>query len=368
MRTGRLALNPFASVPRADAKSNPKRKRRALTEAELVKLLDTAIRRPLIEARTVRHGKNKGQPLAKVHDEVAKQLERIGRERALIYKTLVLTGLRKRELASLTIGQLHLEGRCPYLELHAADEKNRSGSQVPLRSDLAADLAQWIADLQLAHTSNPEGSARVICLPMNAAASNKLPADTPLFNVPAGLLRILDRDLKLAGIPKRDERGRTVDVHAMRHTFGTLLSKGGVAPRTAQAAMRHSTIDLTMNVYTDPKLLDVHGALDALPALPLVNKSPQPGSQADAATGTYGQRRLAPTLAPKTVESVQTRPNPDKQAVVANAANWRMNADVTSSAVKRKHPLSGTGNGCRLVERKGVEPSTSALRTQRSPN
>jgi len=32
--------------------------------------------------------------------------------------------------------------------------------------------------------------------------------------------------------------------------FGTLLR---VAPRTTQAAMRHSSIDLTMNVYTDPK-------------------------------------------------------------------------------------------------------------------
>ena len=37
----------------------------------------------------------------------------------------------------------------------------------------------------------------------------------------------------------------------------------------AQAAMRHSSIDLTMNVYTDPQLLDVAGALDALPELPL---------------------------------------------------------------------------------------------------
>lgn len=33
--------------------------------------------------------------------------------------------------------------------------------------------------------------------------------------------------------------------------------------------MRHSTIDLTMNVYTDPRLRDIHGALDVLPALPL---------------------------------------------------------------------------------------------------
>jgi len=73
----------------------------------------------------------------------------------------------------------------------------------------------------------------------------------PLFRVPAGLVKILNRDLKAADIPKQDERGRTVDVHALRHTFGTLLSKHGVAPRTAHAAMRHSTIDLTMNVYTD---------------------------------------------------------------------------------------------------------------------
>ena len=37
----------------------------------------------------------------------------------------------------------------------------------------------------------------------------------------------------------------------------------------AQAAMRHSSIDLTMNVYTDPRLLDVAGAMEALPDLPL---------------------------------------------------------------------------------------------------
>jgi integrase len=97
----------------------------------------------------------------------------------------------------------------------------------------------------------------------------RLPIDAPLFSVPEGLTRILERDLRAAGIPKRDERGRTVDVHALRHTFGTHLSKAGVPPRTAQAAMRHSTMNLTMNVYTDPQLLDVAGALESLPALPL---------------------------------------------------------------------------------------------------
>ena len=122
-----------------------------------------------------------------------------------------------------------------------------------------------------------------------------LPLDTPLFYVPSGLIRILNRDLKTAGIPKKDERGRTVDVHALRHTFGTHLSVGGVAPRTAQAAMRHSDIKLTMNVYTAPKLLDVHGALDVLPELPLGDNN---HADAQRATGTDGE--FAPGFAPKT--------------------------------------------------------------------
>ncbi len=31
--------------------------------------------------------------------------------------------------------------------------------------------------------------------------------------------------------------------------------------------MRHSSIDLTMNVYTDPRLLDVQGAVESLPQI-----------------------------------------------------------------------------------------------------
>ena len=52
----------------------------------------------------------------------------------------MLTGLRKTELASLTIGQLHLDGLYPFVELYGRDEKNRQGSQIALRGDLAADL------------------------------------------------------------------------------------------------------------------------------------------------------------------------------------------------------------------------------------
>ncbi|KKL10334.1 hypothetical protein LCGC14_2556870, partial [marine sediment metagenome] len=104
--------------------------------------------------------------------------------------------------------------------------------------------------------------------------------------------------LEAAEIPYRNGSGRVCDFHALRHTFGTLLSKAGVAPRTAQAAMRHSSIDLTMNVYTDPKLLDVAGAMEALPALPL-GDGRQTAANVLSATGTDDSSTspLAPMLA-----------------------------------------------------------------------
>jgi len=53
--------------------------------------------------------------------------------------------------------------------------------------------------------------------------------------------------------------------------------------------MRHSDIRLTMGVYTDPKLLDVAGALDVLPSLPLGGA----GADQARATGTdAGSRAL----------------------------------------------------------------------------
>jgi len=187
---------------------------------------------------------------------------------------------------------LELDGPVAYATLRAADEKNRQGAEIPLRSDLAADLARWVADKLKVAQNAAQCEGRAI--------PTTLAADTPLFDVPKGLVRILNRDLRLAGIPKRDERGRTIDVHALRHSFGTHLSKGGVPLRTAQAAMRHSDPSLTANVYTDPKLLDVAGALDVLPSLPLDD---EPDRARQRATGTYdpgksGPGALAPMLAP----------------------------------------------------------------------
>ncbi len=150
IETGRLVANPFAKVAKADENADSRRQRRALHEDELTRLLDVARRRPLEDRLTVYKGPRKGQRYANLRPEVRRHLDRLGQERASIYKTLVLTGLRKGELASITVGQVVLDADPPYLVLEAADEKNREGSTIPLRADLAADLRGWLADKALA--------------------------------------------------------------------------------------------------------------------------------------------------------------------------------------------------------------------------
>jgi integrase len=346
----RLTHNPLDGIPKANEKADQRRLRRAMVEDELVRLLAVAQERPLLEALTVRKGPRKGERYANVRPEVRERLELLGRERALIYKTLVLTGLRKGELESLTVVQLHLDDPVPFAALDAADEKNREGNQIPIRDDLAADLWQWLADKlwRLQEQARESGE------PIPA----RLPAHTSVFDVPDKLSKILNRDLRSAGIPKYDDRGRALDVHALRHTFGTLMSKGGIAPRTAQAAMRHSKIELTMSVYTDPRLLDVRGALDVLPALPLDGTR----QEAARATGTEGEAgKFAPEFAPTRCKLVQTETTVDKTGGGEDHASEPSGIDVSSSPVKGKHPLTTAVNGCLGVGAIGLEPMTPSV-------
>lgn len=348
VESNRLLSNPFALIAKANQAADPRRQRRAMTESELLQLLDVARRRPLLDAMTVRRGKRKGEATAELRPDTVARLETLGRERALIYKTLVLTGLRLNELRTLTVGQLHLDGPVPFVALDAADEKSRQGNSIPLRIDLAADLRQWLDFRRqrlygVATVAN--GGQRSATIPM--VTTREMPtAETTLFKVPTGMVRILDRDLKLATIPKRDERGRTLDMHALRHTFGTLLSKGGVAPRTAQAAMRHSTIDLTMNVYTDPKLLDVQGAVEALPSLPLGHYQCD-DRQLAVATGTDGgaDSRFAPGFAPTPGLLGQTETTRVTTALPSRGTTPARLFDATSDGVKRNDPLTTGVNG-----------------------
>jgi integrase len=161
----------------------------------------------------------------------------------------VSTGLRHKELRSLTLGQLFLDAQpTPYFELYANQSKSGKESRLPLRADVVEKIKR-----HLEHR-------------------NKQGYKALLFDNPPGI-RVFDADCQAAGIAKNDARGRVVDIHALRTTFGTHLAVAGVHPRVAQAAMRHSRIELTTNFYTDPALLDVNGAVNALPDFAEFNHS-----------------------------------------------------------------------------------------------
>ncbi|MFT5326656.1 MAG: integrase [Planctomycetaceae bacterium] len=316
VRTGRLAVSPFFDVPRANAKADQRRKRRALAETELDRLLHVARWRPLAEygretvrPETTEEAKRSNWSMAPItydtladavtlaherladNPEFSRKLDQRGRERALIYRTLVLTGLRRGELASLSVGSMELDAPTPFAVLAAGDEKNGQGSEIPLRADLVIELRAWIAEKRAGFTG-----------------SDKEFSHLPLCSVPASLLRALNRDLAAAGIPKTDDRGRVVDVHAMRMTLATMLNKAGVAPRTAQEIMRHSDIRLTMATYTDARMLNVSGALDELPKLS-PTRAPEKSPEAMRATGTLGA--LPPVLPLAGASNVHSESFPD---------------------------------------------------------
>jgi integrase len=257
LKTRRLGEDVLASLEAVSGET--RRQRRALTDKELVALLKVAKERPLKEALTIRRGKRKDELVANVRPEVRRELEQLGMERALMYKMMVLTGLRRGELESLEVRHLDLDGRRPSVILPGAFTKNGEPAVIPLMVDLVADLRDWL------RTTGKTKLARV-------------------FRVPKELVKILKRDLKSAGIDYRDDRGRTIDVHALRHTTASYLARAKVSPRVAQEFMRHSDIKLTMQTYTDLRLLDENEALAALPEIPLSSGGEaKPESQAETA-------------------------------------------------------------------------------------
>ena len=210
----RLPENPLSHVKAMNARTDRRRVRRALTTEEIGRLLAATEEAPRFHSMT-------------------------GPERALLYRLALEAGLRWSELHSLRKSSLNFTADPATVTVLAEDEKAGRGDTLPLRAELAADLKSHLA-LHLP-------GARV-------------------FNMWAGKGgAMLERDLEAAGIPKKDEDGGIVDFHSLRHTFGTLLASSGVHPKVAQDLMRHSTITMTMAIYTHTTLDNRLGALNKLP-------------------------------------------------------------------------------------------------------
>lgn len=257
VNNSRLTSNPFGKIPKANLEADRRRQRRAFTPEELQALMRAAQDAP--ESPLGRAANKPGQRIKPVLS---------GRDRAEVYAILAGTGLRVGELGKLRVGDIRLDDRTPHIELPARITKNSQDDSIPLRDELAAIFRRRV-----------QGKAQ----------------DALVYAIPHCFLKRFDADCERAGIPKRDGRGRTVDVHSLRTTFGTWLARAGVAPRTAQALMRHSDIRLTMGVYTDPRLLDTAAAVATLPSV------------APAASATFC---VAPSVAPTEFNSGATHSSP----------------------------------------------------------
>jgi integrase len=256
-RQGYVKTNPFSKMITRNEEADARHIRRVFTQDELIRLFAAAESRPLLDALKGNSGRGtkmiKSQ--AKLTDKTMDHLRWLGKTRAMAYKVAVGTGLRWGELRSITLGAVQLNAGSPHLLLEACNEKARRGAEIPIPEGLVAELNEYLAERRSRLTGHSGTS--VVAFPGSLEG-------VKVFDVPENMCRVFDADLKAAQIPKYDSAGRVVDVHALRHTFGTLLAKAGVALQLVQRAMRHSTPALTAKYYLHLELYDKSQAVNVL--------------------------------------------------------------------------------------------------------
>lgn len=221
-----VSENPIRFVHALNARIDRRYERRALDPNEIGRLLAAT------EAGKRHHGLT-------------------GRQRALVYRLAIESGLRYNEIRSLTPLSFDLESNPATVTIAPEDEKAGRGDTLPVRPDLAADLKTYLAFIPKAGRAFPLWSDKGAAM--------------------------IQRDLKAAGVPVTDDSGRIVDFHALRTTFGSLLNLAGVPLKTAQDLMRHSDPKLTANFYTLTTTVDRANALAKLPVI----KAQPVGTEAD---------------------------------------------------------------------------------------
>jgi integrase/recombinase XerD len=157
-----------------------------------------------------------------------------GKTRAMLYLIAICTGLRRKELASLTVGSVSLKP-VPTITVEAGESKRRKRDVLPC--DSVKHLAEFVkgraaTDRLFETTYRPKEGVKMVAWARRSAA-------------------ILAADLEAAGLSVRDGRGRVADLHSLRVSCITELIRQGVPLVTVQKYARHSTPVLTANIYTD---------------------------------------------------------------------------------------------------------------------
>jgi len=219
MRNKLLASNPFVDFVRLDEQTNRVREARSLTPDEVDKLLQAALKRPL--------QKRKDTGYKRIKTSTVKKLMLLGEERQLAYALMLYTGFRVNETRQLIWADVNLKKQ--FVQVRPTTTKNSKPATLPLHSYAVELLKEW----KDKHP-NAKQNDRILRIP----ASN------------SSFLKVLNRDLEFAGIEKTDDVGRVIHLHALRHSFASLLAREGVHPHVLQRLARHSKVDTTMRLYT----------------------------------------------------------------------------------------------------------------------
>ncbi|MEM7310634.1 MAG: site-specific integrase [Planctomycetota bacterium] len=247
---GLVAQNPIAGVRSLPVgKAYQKLHRRALTDDELRRLLRAAFD----------------------DDETSSGVV----PQAPLWLALAETAGRWGELTRSCWGDV--DERTGLL-LRAGTTKSRRERRVPLS-------ARMLSELRRLRPFHHEVYGR---LPRSSDPVFLTPTGSPWMKNRPNAHRKLQRLLKLAGIPRANERGETVDIHSLRHTAATRLARAGVALTHAQRILGHSDPKLTAAVYTHLGSEDLREAIARVPdvlddGLPGTNSALASGADSSAA-------------------------------------------------------------------------------------
>jgi len=204
-------------------------------------------------------------------DEAYKLLAVAGPRRTF-YAVQLWTGLRVSEVAALEWRDIDLDGGRPCIRLRAATTKAKRADEVPLHPDLA----------ELLRSIKPD----------SAAPTDRIASRVPGLRTLCGgwMRRGGERvrtigDIDRAGIPLADDRGRTIDRHALRTTFISWLGLYGVDPRAQIALARHAPVGITLRNYQDFSVFDLWAEIGKLPP---IGDAVGAGREKVRATGTDG--------------------------------------------------------------------------------
>lgn len=216
----------------------------------LSKALDDAIKMGLL---VINPCKGVSPPRAERHnipsigsDELAKLLDAIRHGNySLYYHMLLLTGLRRSELLALKWRGVDLDLACVYVaqSLHRLDdgtiiikEPKTASSRRPV------DLPPSLAVLLRQHRANQE--IERLLLGRNLTEDDFVFSHangTPLN--PNTVTHAFAKVAPRAGLPH-------LRLHDLRHIHATMLLKAGTHPRVVQERLGHSSIAITLDIYS----------------------------------------------------------------------------------------------------------------------